>query len=98
MLTVGPGIDDLATQQDHHAVEELEAGGRGRVDGRANGHPSLQQSLYHHHHLRRNTDINKDFTVLWSMRSSSIGTESAILRATPVEKLWHTSQPWHNSP
>ena len=51
--TVGPCVDHVAAQQDHHAVEEAEAEGRGRVDGGADSHPCLHQALHHAHHLRR---------------------------------------------
>ena len=50
-LTVCAGIDQVPPRQDHHAVEEAEAEGRGGVDGGTDGHAALDQALDHRHHL-----------------------------------------------
>ena len=52
MRTVLAKVHDVAAQQDHERVEQVEAVGRGRVDGRADGDAALHQRLDHRHDLR----------------------------------------------
>lgn len=56
--TIWACVHNLASQQDHHAVEESEARGRWRVNGCADRHPRLQQHLYHYHHLQTINDVD----------------------------------------
>lgn len=58
LLTVLAGVDNAAVQQDHEAVEEVEAVGGGVVDGRANGDACLGQALHHCHHLHNSTHMS----------------------------------------
>lgn len=43
-------VDDLTLEQEHDRVEQVEAVGGGRVDGRDDGQPAVGQPLDHRHH------------------------------------------------
>ena len=50
--TVGPKVDDLAAQQQHHAVKEAEAVRGGRMDGGTHGDARVRQRLDNCHDLQ----------------------------------------------
>ena len=52
-LTIFARVYHAPMEQDHEAVEQVEAEGRGVVDGSTDGDACLCQVLHHGNHLRR---------------------------------------------
>ena len=52
-LTIFARVYHTPMKQDHKAVKQIEAKGRGVVDGSTDGDACLRQVLHHGNHLRR---------------------------------------------